>query len=128
VKLHFICSTNRVPVSYELTPANVADVCLTEELLDEAKPGEEVAPRVLADLAYRSEELSEALAEVGILSTTEPSERRRGVGQHIEIAFSSLKRVFRIGEALATTPAGLAIRIAADPGPLGRLPKEPPGR
>ncbi len=43
--------TNGVPISYELTPANVADVCLTEELLDEAKLGEEVAKRVLGDLA-----------------------------------------------------------------------------
>jgi hypothetical protein len=36
VKLHLICSTNRVPISYELTPANVADLSLTEELLAEA--------------------------------------------------------------------------------------------
>lgn len=113
VKLHLLLATNRVPISYELTPANVADVCLTEELLAEAKLGEEVARRVLGDLAYRSEELREALAEVGILLATEPSERRRGVRQHIEIAFSSLKRVFGVGETLATTLVGLAIRIAA---------------
>lgn len=25
-KLHMLCSTNRVPNSYELTPANVADI------------------------------------------------------------------------------------------------------
>jgi hypothetical protein len=113
VKLHLLCATNRVPLSYELTPANVADVSLTEELLDEAKLGEKVARRVLGDLAYRSEELREVLAEVGILLATEPSERRRGVRQHIEIAFSSLKRVFGLGETLATTLVGLATRIAA---------------
>jgi hypothetical protein len=113
VKLHLLLATNRVPISYELTPANVGDVCLTEELLEEAKLGEEVAKRVLGDLAYRSEKLREALAEVGILLATEPSERRRGVRQHIEIAFSSLKRVFGLGETLATTLVGLAIRIAA---------------
>src|SRR3712207_943904 len=28
VKLHLLCSTNRVPISYELTPASVADVSL----------------------------------------------------------------------------------------------------
>ena len=33
VKLHLICSTNRVPLSYELTAANVADVLLVCELL-----------------------------------------------------------------------------------------------
>jgi hypothetical protein len=53
------------------------------------------------------------LAEVGILLATEPSEQRRGVRQHIEIAFSSLKRVFGLGETLATTLVGLAVRIAA---------------
>ena len=113
VKLHLLCATNRVPISYELTPANVADVSLTDELLAEARLGEEVARRMLGDLAYRSEELREELAEVGILLATEPSERRHGVRQHIEIAFSSLKRVFGLGETLATTLVGLAIRIAA---------------
>jgi hypothetical protein len=113
VKLHLLCATNRVPISYELRPANVADVSLSEELLAEAKLGEEVARRMLGDLAYRSEELREELAEVGILLATEPSERRRGLRQHIEIAFSSLKRVFGLGETLATTLVGLAIRIAA---------------
>jgi len=100
-------------ISYELTPANVADVSLTEELLAEAKLGEEAARRVLGDLAYRSEELREALAEVGVLLATEPSERRCGARQHIEIAFSSLKRVFGLGETLATTLVGLVTRIAA---------------
>jgi hypothetical protein len=46
-----LLATNRVPISYELTPANVADVCLTEELLDEAKLGEEVAKRVLSEIS-----------------------------------------------------------------------------
>jgi hypothetical protein len=53
------------------------------------------------------------LAEVGILLAIEPSERRRGARQQVEIALSSLKRVFGVGEALATTLIGLARRIAA---------------
>ncbi len=111
VKLHLLCSTNGVPISYELTPANVADVSLTEELINEAALGEAVARRLLGDLAYRSEELREALAEVDILLVTERSRRRRGVRQQVEIALSSLKRVFGIGETLATTLVGLATRI-----------------
>ncbi len=72
MKLHLLCSTNRVPISYELTPANVADISLTdelinEELINEAALGEGVARRLLGDLAYRSEDLREALAEVDIL-------------------------------------------------------------
>lgn len=113
VKLHLLCATNRVPLSYELTPANVADISLTEELISEAALGEGVARRLLGDLAYSSEDLKEALAGVGILLATERAERRRGVRQHIEIAFSSLKRVFGLGETLAVTLIGLATRIAA---------------
>lgn len=113
VKLHLLCSANRVPLSYELTPANIADVRLTEELVAEAALGEGVARRLLGDLAYRSEDLREALAECGILLATERSDRRGGARQQIEIAFSSLKRVFGLGETLATTLVGLATRIAA---------------
>src|SRR5215210_3777661 len=36
VKLHLICATNGVPVSYELTPADVAEVRLAGELVYEA--------------------------------------------------------------------------------------------
>jgi hypothetical protein len=116
VKLHLLCAPNRVPISYELTPANVADVSLSEELINEAALGEAVARKLLGDLAYRSEQLREVLAEVGILLlATERSERRHGARQHIEIAISSLKRVFALSETLATTLVlvGLATRIAA---------------
>ncbi len=109
-----LCATNRIPLSYELTPANVADIfSLSEELLNEAALGEEIARKLLGELAYSSEQLKGTLAEVGILLSTEPSERRRGVRQHIEIALSSLKRVFGLGETLTTTLIGLATRIAA---------------
>ena len=114
VKLHMLCATNRVPISYELTAANVAEVRLTKELLEEAQLGEEVARRLLADLAYRGEDLAEELAGSGIaLVTSEASGRRSGVRQQVEIAFSSLKRVFGLGETLARTIIGLATRIAA---------------
>lgn len=113
VKLHLICATNGVPISYELTPANVAELTLTEELLEEAALGDGVARRLLGDLAYRSEDLKEALSEVGILLQTERAQRQTGLRQRIEIAFSSLKRVFGLGETLATTLIGLATRIAA---------------
>jgi hypothetical protein len=68
---------------------------------------------LLGDLAYGSEDLRVTLAEVGILLATEPSERRHGARQHVEIAISSLKRVFGLGETLAATLVGLATRIAA---------------
>ena len=114
VKLHMLCATNRVPISYELTAANVAEVHLTKELLDEAKLGEEVARKLLADLAYRSEDLEEEMAGLGIvLVTSEASGRRPRIRQQVESAFSSLKRVFGLSETLATTIIGLVSRIAA---------------
>ena len=68
VKLHLICATNRVPLSYELTAANAADVTLVRELLTEASLEEAaVARRLLGDLAYRSGELGEELAGRSIL-------------------------------------------------------------
>jgi hypothetical protein len=113
VKLHLLCASNQVPICYELTPANVADLSLTEELCAEVKLAEEVARKLLGDLAYRSAELEDELAELGILLLTERSRRRPGVRQQIEIALASLKRVFGLGETLATTLVGLATRIAA---------------
>ena len=112
VKLHLLCSTNRVPLSYELTPANVAEVRLTEELLEAANLDGSLARRLFGDLAYRSEVLERALAEAGIVLVTERS-RQHGKRQQVEVALASLKREFRLGETLATTLVGLATRIAA---------------
>jgi hypothetical protein len=104
VKLHLLCATNRVPLSYELTTANVAEVRLAEELVAEADLG--------GDLAYRSEALEEAMAGAGILLVTERS-AQRGKRQQVEIALASLKRVFGLGETLASSLVGLVTRIAA---------------
>ncbi len=113
MKLHLLCAANRVPLSYELTAANVAEVRLTEELLAGARLDEGLlARRLFGDLAYRSEALEEALAESGILLVTERS-RQGGKRQQVEIAFASLKREFRLGETLASTLVGLVTRIAA---------------
>jgi hypothetical protein len=118
VKLHVLCATNRVPVSYELTPANAAEVRLVAELLAEAdlplfSSEDGAARRLLGDLAYRGEELREALAECGVLLATEKADRRPATRQQVEVCFAALKRVFGLGETLAKTLVGLATRIAA---------------
>lgn len=113
VKLHLICATNRVPLSYELTAANVADALLVRELLAQASLGEEtVARRLLGDLAYRSGELGEELAGRGILLATEKADRHPPVRQQVEVCFAALKRVFGMDGTLAKTLTGLATRIA----------------
>jgi hypothetical protein len=114
VKLHLLCSTNRVPISYELTAANHADVLLVRELLAGAGLDEDgVARRLFGDLAYRSEALREALAEVSVLLATERADRCPRVRQQAEICFAVLKGVFGLDGTLATTLVGLATRIAA---------------
>ncbi len=113
-KLHLVCSTNRVPLSYELTAANVADVLLVRELLAGAGLEEgTVARRLLGDLAYRSGELGEELAGRGVLLATEKADRRAPIRQQVEVCLAALKCVFGLGATLAKTLVGLAIRVAA---------------
>jgi hypothetical protein len=114
VKLHLLCATNRVPLSYELTAANAADVLLVRELLAGANLEEGgVARRLFGDLAYRSGALGEELAKRGVLLRAERADRRPQVRQQVEVCFAALKCVFGMGETLATTLAGLVTRVAA---------------
>jgi hypothetical protein len=114
MKLHLLCSTNRVPLSYELSAANTSDVLLVRELLAAADLGKGgVARRLLGDLAYRSAKLGEDLADAGVLLATERADRKPRIRQQIEVCFASLKRVFGVGETSAATLVGLVTRIAA---------------
>lgn len=112
VKLHMLCATNRVPISYEITAANVADLRVTEELLGETKLTDEVARRVFGDLAYKSGPLKQDLAKRAIQLVTERADQR-GVRQQIEIAFAGLKRVFGLGWTLAKSLTGIVMRVVA---------------
>ena len=115
MKLHLLCATNRVPISYELTAANVAEALLVGELLVEAAGlGEgELARRLLGDLAYRGGGLAAELAQSGLLLATEKADRRPPIRQRVEVCFAALKRVFGMDRTLAKTLVGLATRIAA---------------
>jgi hypothetical protein len=94
VKLHLLCSTNRVPLSYELTAANVADVLLVRELLRGADLEEDgLVRRLFGDLAYRSGALGEELAQAGVLLQTEPADQRPAIRQQVEVCFAALKLV-----------------------------------
>jgi hypothetical protein len=113
VKLHLVCSTARVSLSYELTAASAADVLLVEELLDEARLGDGAPRRLFGDLAYRSGPLRERLAQCGVHLAAERANRRPAIRQQVEVCFAALKRTFGLGVILAKTPVGLATRIAA---------------
>ena len=112
VKLHLLCATNRVPLSYELTAANVAEVRLVGELLGGARLSEGLARRVLGDSSYRSEQSGATLADGGICLVSERS-RQHGARQQAEVAFSTLKGVFGIERTPAKTLVGLATRVVA---------------
>jgi hypothetical protein len=115
VKLHLLCVTNRVPICYELTPFRTWRRSLScggvgcrskVERADgpQAAWGSSLPERAVGGRAGRSGHP---------LSYAAFSRRRPGARQQIEIAFASLKRVFGVGETLATTLTGLARRIAA---------------
>ena len=114
VKLHLVCTTNRVPLSYELTSANVADVLLVRELVWEAGLEEgTVARRLFGDLAYRGGALAEELAEAGVKLATHKADRRPAIRQQVEVCFAVLKSIFGMDATLAKTLTGLVTRIAA---------------
>ena len=114
VKLHVGCTTNRVPLSYELTGANVADVLLVRELVCGAGLEEgTVARRLFGDLAYRGGALAEELAEAGVKPATEKADRRPAIRQQVEVCFAALKSIFGMDATLAKTLTGLVTRIAA---------------
>jgi hypothetical protein len=112
VKLHMICATNRVPISYEVTAANISEVSLTEELVEEAELTDEVVRRLFGDLAYESGPLSRSLAEGEIVLVTQRADQR-GVRQQIEIAFANLKGVFGLVKTLAKSLTGVVMSIVA---------------
>src|SRR5918994_932493 len=113
LKLHLICSVNRVPVSYELTSANIPEVLLVEELLDEAMLDGATARKLFGDLAYRSGALGKELAGRNVLLATERAERRPALRQLVEVCFAALRRVFGMDDTLAKPLVGLATRIVA---------------
>jgi hypothetical protein len=83
-------------------------VSLVRELVAAAGLGEgDLARRVLEDLAYRSGELAEELAERAIVLAREKAHRRPPVRQQVEVCLAALKRVFGMDRTLAKTLTGL---------------------
>ncbi len=117
VKLHLLCSTNRVPLSYELTAANVADVLVVGELLAGAGLDGDGVTRRLSWGTWPT------AAGRSVRSWPRPGccwpPRWRGDARHsasrkVEVCLADLKRVFGMDSTLAKTLlTGLATRIAA---------------
>ncbi len=54
---------------------------------------------------------SRELEGVGMVLPAVRAERRHGEREHVEVAFASLKREFRLGGTLAKTFVGLSTRV-----------------
>ena len=114
VKLHLICCTDRVPLSYELTAANVAEVSLTKELLEGANLGEDVARRLFGELAYLSEALKKALAGVERATNNLDamiSDARPGIQNFSKSTLPEANRMIRDLRELSESLRGLTERV-----------------
>ena len=112
------CTSSAPPIGYpslyELTPANAADVSLTEELLAEAGmvggEEQEVARRLLGGPGLpKPRGLKEELGRGGdrCWSPARPAaQTAQGSGSRWRSAISSLKRVFGVGRDAGHDPGG----------------------
>jgi hypothetical protein len=109
VKLHLLCATNRVLISYELTSSERGG-----HLPDRRTRRRGGFGRGDSEEAFRGFGLPQRGIGgcTGRVQQTERS-RQHGKRQQVEIALASLKREFRLEQTLATTLVGLVTRIAA---------------
>jgi len=119
-KLHLVTTIEGIPLHFDLTPANVADVSIMEELLVRTASN----ATVLADKGYISHELALSLAErngIDVWTTKRQNQKGReskqerkhlnALRQKIEIINGILKTSFQFERTLAKTLTGLVNRI-----------------
>ncbi len=121
-KLHLVVDRTGIPLHFELTPANVADGSMSEELLTVSSAGHVV----LGDKGYLSQKTQTQLfSRQGtlLLTPTRRNQKRReskaerdllnAWRQRIEVVNAMLKDRFEIGATLAKTLKGLVVRLVA---------------
>jgi len=117
MKLHLLCTTNRVPLSYELTAANAADACslwvncwrMRAFLGRTTSPASCWGTRPTA-----AQSLGKSWPGAASCWQPKKADRRPPMRQQqAEVCFAALKGVFGIDGTLAKTLSGLATRIAA---------------
>lgn len=119
-KLHLVTDTQGIPIHFDLTPANVADVSITEELLSKCSMGY----TVIGDKGYLSNKVRTNLAEQYTISFHTPTranmkqreskaERKllNRLRQRIETTNGMLKDQFSLEKTRAKTLLGLTKRI-----------------
>lgn len=115
-KLHLVTTAEGIPVHFDLTPANISDVSMAEELLSVLDHA-----TVLGDKGYVSESIAQKLLrERGIDLWTpkrknqkhhEKQQFQSGIRQIVEVANEILKEHFHLEHTLAKTLSGLVRRV-----------------
>lgn len=119
-KLHLVVDSQGIPIHFDLTPAHVADVTMTEEILADKSRGH----TVLADKGYLSETLRRRLFdEYGIEFCTSRRGNQKEQLPHgeerllnswrqiVEVINGMLKEQFHLERTFAKTLAGLAVKV-----------------
>lgn len=119
-KFHLVTDKTGIPLHFDLTPANIPDIQMAEELLAVASP----AAVTIADKGYVSAPVATTLytryqstllaAQRANQTTRESPEDRRllnGWRQRIEVVNAMLKERFHLGKTFAKTLGGLVTRI-----------------
>lgn len=119
-KLHLVTNVDGIPLHFDITPANVSDVSMTEELLSPV--GNQST--VLADKGYVSKSISEKLLVKNGIDLWTPKRRNQknreskasrrhfnAMRQKIEVVNGILKGQFQLENTLAKTLSGLIHRV-----------------
>ena len=119
-KLHLVTDITGIPLHFDITPANVSDVSIMEELLSAVSGN----ATVLADKGYVSKSISDKLLRENLTEVWTPKRRNQkdrgnkskrrylnGLRQKIEIVNGILKGQFQLENTLAKTLSGLISRI-----------------
>lgn len=119
-KLHLVTDIDGVPIYFDITPANIPDVLIAEELLEKSSKN----VTVLSDKGYISKELSDALLFFNNTDLWTPKRRNQSgrepkserkylsrLRQKIEIVNGILKEQFHLEHTLSKTLFGLVHRI-----------------
>ena len=114
LKVHLICSVNRVPVSYELTSANTPQVLLSSRSCWRRRCSTELRRASSLEISPTAAVHSERSWQ-GVRCCWPPNGPSGGrrCRQQVEVCFAALKRVFGMDDTLAKTLVGLATRIVA---------------
>jgi hypothetical protein len=119
-KLHLVVDSQGIPIHFDLTPANIADSRMTEELLNISSSG----MTVLGDKGYLSKDTKHHLQihqDTDLLTPTRKNQKQResksnrkilnGLRQIIEVVNGMLKSKFHLEKTYVKSLKGLVTKV-----------------